>query len=205
MNYMMQSWRIVMKLQNEIEMVHFMLGMAETLFNNQDKICEMDVDFLDGKNLSVLLSDDNVYVKWRPSYGGERHTVFSFDASDYVNVMANGCWTFNFHENDGDFGHKYSVINSLDEELQDLEEFFDAMCENGREITEEEYFQAAIAHPDMPSTYEDTLLILSTLREGRKYNLKNVSVAMYFSEHITMKLLRMIRRQIMFKMGIEFL
>lgn len=194
-----------MKLHNEIEMVHFMLRMCETMFLQQDKICEFDIDFMEGKNLSLILDDNHMYVKWRPSFGGERHTVFGFDTSDYVNVMANDCWTFNFYENDGDFGHKYSVINSLDEELQEFEEFFDAMCENGRDITEEEYFQAAIVHPDMPSTYDDTLLILRTLREGREYKLKNVSVAMYFSEHITMNLLRMIRRQIMFKTGIEFL
>lgn len=194
-----------MTLNEEVEFVNFSLRMAETMFLQRSDLIEFTVDFKDGQELFVMFDDGNVYVKWRPYYSGERHTIFSFDSSDYVNVMANQCWTFNCYENGGDFGHKYSVLNSLDEKFHDDEAFIDSLCENGRELTEDEYFQACLVHPDMPKTYEDTLLILRTLREGREYKLKNVSVAIYISEHTTMKLLRKIRRSIMTKTGINFL
>lgn len=194
-----------MKLNEEIELVHFVLGMVEGLFNNQNKIHDEYIDLPEGASLTVTINDGNVYVKFKPTYGGENHTVFSFDASDYTNVMANNCWTFNFHKN-GDFSENYSIVNSLDDIIKLEEEYIDSLCQNGRIITEDEYFQASLVHPDMPETYEDAVLILETLREGReKYKLDKCSVAIYISEYTTMKLMRKIRRQLIFKFGIKFI
>lgn len=194
-----------MKLNEEIELVHFVLGMAEGLFNNQDKIQDLYIDLSEGVSITVTSDDGNVYLKCKPTYGSDKNIVFSFDESDYTNVMANDCWTFNFHEN-GDFSQHYSVVNSRDEIIQLEERYIDDLCENGRIITEDEYFQASLVHPGMPETYEDTVLILQTLRECReKYKLVGCSVAVYINEHITMKLLRKIRRQLMFNFGIKFL
>lgn len=192
-----------MNLNDEVLVVKFILKMAETLFKNHSTLRDFAVNMGNGKELSLQVGGDYMLVRWRDKEFGERKTVFCYDAPDYSNIMARDVWTFNFHT-ESEFGHKYSVVNSAMEEYLDVEDFIDSLSANGRMITEEEYFQASLVHPEMPSTYEDTLLILRTLQEGRKHELKDVSVAIYMDKHIDMSFVRMIRRNLMFKLNIPF-
>lgn len=194
-----------MTLNEEVELIHFTLKMAEVLQKNIHDVHDTFIDLKNGASLSIINDEGNMYVKWKPDHSADRHTVFAFDASDYTNVRGNDCWTVNFYK-DGDFANYYSVVNSVKDELKIEEEFIDKHCENGRIMTEDEYFQAVLVHPEMPDTYEDTVLILKTLKECReKYKLEECSFVIYNSEQVTMKLMRMIRRQLMFRLRIKFL
>lgn len=195
-----------MNLKEEIESVHFILKMCEALFNNKSKIYDFSIDFGDGKELSLDFTDEDfLSVRWRSSHNSPRTVIFHFADFDYYNHRANGMWSLSFNQN-GELYYKYSILHSGKSALIEDENYIDTLCEGGREMTEEEYFQACLIHPDMPETYDDMLLIIRTLRESRgKYNMFNIGVAMYFNEYTTMELLRKIRRQLMFKLGINFL
>lgn len=192
-----------MNLNDEVLVVKFILKMAETLFKNHSTLRDFDLNMGHGRELSLQVGGDYMLVKWRDREFGERNTVFCYDLPDYSNIMARDVWTFNFHTK-SDYGHKYSVVNSAMEEYVDIEDFIDSLSANERMLTEEEYFQASLVHPEMPATYEDTLLILRTLQEGREHELKDVSVAIYMDKHIDMSFVRMIRRNLMFKLNIPF-
>lgn len=196
-----------MNLEEEIKIVKFIMSMCKTIYINRDELIQFDYKMGDESELRFETSDecDIISVRYKESYSSGVNTIFTIEPSDYTNIRANETWTFNCKTHNSDFNNKYSIINSADQNLEDDEAFIDSLLDDKRIMTEDEYFQCSLLHPNMPTSYNDVLDILNVLHNTDKNDIGEVSVIIFMEPCVTMNLIRKIRRIIMFKTGIEFL
>lgn len=191
-----------MTLQEEFDYVTYVLKTIEVLNNNKDKLRSFSVRF-GGRDETLRVQNTDYALEVHHIVGYEDAIpVFTFSYAEYINIRTQENWAMNFYKNSKN-ENTYSLVNSPDINTAEAEAELDQLLENERIFTEEEYFQASLLHPSLPSTYEDSCAILKFMHNRYdNFNIRDISI--FAKLGFDIRFIRKIRRQFTHRFGIEF-
>lgn len=193
-----------MLIDEELKMLNVVLSICEGIYKNIDKVdginyIRISPDYkirmaVDSKLKHIRLNSEG--------YSNSRDDGWSFIISDegFSQLRVDDYITLNFDPSSSH--HKtFSFLNSCKENLIHEEEFIDEFTFDGRDMTDEEYFQATLIHPDMPE-YDTIKKYMKVMKEGSEV-LNGTTFMLHRDPLLTLKLVRKLRRYIIHNFGVD--
>lgn len=197
-----------MELKEEIQVARSVVDICRTLTNNRDNIKSFYYGFGDNGCMHLQTNPDSS-ITFTYRHMEIAYTLFCVENRDYMNMRANDMWSFNCWSTDSEYNARYTLLcpnDYNDDYSEEDEEFIDGLLHNKRIMTEDEFFQCTLLTSELPSTYEDLLLILDTLHntDCTGFN-EDVSISVYMIEFFNMELIDKIRTVLTNNTDFDFL